>query len=264
MTDGTKYGSKWEREETILAFDLYCRIPFRATKRTNPAVVQLAELIGRTPSSVARKLGNFGSFDPKLKARGVVGLSHASSLDREVFHAFQDDWESLIIEAEEIKRRLQDQAPILDTTIASGSVPSPRQTETLVVRKQRIGQDFFRAAVVASYDFKCCVTGLDVPECLIASHIVPWNEDESARLDPANGLCLSATFDKLFDRFLMTVEPDYTMRFSSRLEKFASHEIRDYIDRHAGSKIVEPDKFTPREAYLSYHNDRFSELENLQ
>ena len=61
-----KYGAPWEREELILAFELYCRIPFSKTKRNNPAVIELAKLIGRTASSVARKLGNFGSFDPML------------------------------------------------------------------------------------------------------------------------------------------------------------------------------------------------------
>ena len=66
-TEDNRYGQKWNRKETILAFDLYYRIPFRLTKRTTPAVIELANLIGRTPSSVARKLGNFGSFDPKLQ-----------------------------------------------------------------------------------------------------------------------------------------------------------------------------------------------------
>ena len=57
-----KYGALWTRQELILAFDLYCRIPFRKTKANNRDVIELAKLLGRSPASVARKLGNFGSF----------------------------------------------------------------------------------------------------------------------------------------------------------------------------------------------------------
>ena len=34
----------------------------------------MAELIGRTPSSVAMRLSNYASLDPMLQARGVIGL----------------------------------------------------------------------------------------------------------------------------------------------------------------------------------------------
>jgi putative restriction endonuclease len=65
-----KYGTLWTRDEQILALYLYCQIPFKKTKANNPEVIKLANLLGRTPSSVARKLGNFGAFDPRLAAQG--------------------------------------------------------------------------------------------------------------------------------------------------------------------------------------------------
>jgi len=55
-------GVSWTREESILAFDLYCRIPFKKTKANNPAVIALAQALDRTPASIARKLGNWGCF----------------------------------------------------------------------------------------------------------------------------------------------------------------------------------------------------------
>ena len=55
----------------MLAFHTYCQIPFAKTKASNPDVISLAELLGRTPSSVARKLGNFGAFDPMLAEKGI-------------------------------------------------------------------------------------------------------------------------------------------------------------------------------------------------
>ena len=53
----------------------------------------------------------------------------------------------------------------------------------------------------------CALTGLAIPEMLIASHIKPWRESSNEeRLDPMNGLLLAAHADKLFDRFLMSFE----------------------------------------------------------
>ena len=45
-------GEKWSREETILAYELYCRTPFSKISQTNPEIIKLAELLGRTPGSV--------------------------------------------------------------------------------------------------------------------------------------------------------------------------------------------------------------------
>ncbi|MDY6908911.1 MAG: HNH endonuclease family protein [Thermodesulfobacteriota bacterium] len=97
---GSRYGQTWTREELILAFDLYCRIPFQQTKASNPKVQELAALIGRTPSSVARKLGNFGAFDQELQRSGISGLIHASKLDNDLIplvysrYHFPDNWKT--------------------------------------------------------------------------------------------------------------------------------------------------------------------------
>lgn len=95
--------SSVEEEELILAFDLYCRIPFQQTKASNPKVQELAALIGRTPSSVARKLGNFGAFDPELRRSGISGIIHASKLDKEIWDEFHQSWNDLVLEAAKLR-----------------------------------------------------------------------------------------------------------------------------------------------------------------
>lgn len=45
---GSRYGQLWARDELILAFDFYCRIPFQQTKASNPKVQELAAILGRT------------------------------------------------------------------------------------------------------------------------------------------------------------------------------------------------------------------------
>ena len=104
-SDKSRYGTLWNREESILAFELYCRIPFQKTKTNNPAVRELATLLGRTPASVARKLGNFGAFDPALQGMQIKGLIHTSKLDREIWNDFHSDWNGLVWEASQIRRK---------------------------------------------------------------------------------------------------------------------------------------------------------------
>ena len=103
-----KQGQKlWTREELILAVSLYCKLPFGRLHRLNPEVVNLAHLIGRTPSSVAYKLVNFASLDPSLKARGIKGVSNASNLDKEIWVEFFNHWDELPFESEKLLAELQ-------------------------------------------------------------------------------------------------------------------------------------------------------------
>ena len=75
----------WTREEAIIVFNLYCKIPFRQSSKNHPEVIRIANLIGRSPSAVNMKIGNFGSFDATLRERGIVGLTNASKLDAQIW-----------------------------------------------------------------------------------------------------------------------------------------------------------------------------------
>ena len=103
-----RYGAALLREELILAFELYCRIPFQKTKANNPYVQKLAMLLGRSPASVARKLGNLGSFDPELRKAKIIGLVHAGKLDRQIWDEFHDNWGKLVWEANKLRQKLME------------------------------------------------------------------------------------------------------------------------------------------------------------
>lgn len=251
----SRYGALWTREESILAFELYCRIPFQRTKANNPAVQELARILGRTPASVARKLGNFGAFDPELRQREITGLTHTSKLDRQVWDEFHADWNGLVWMANQIRqeRRHRIEPP---RPLQQPSGPS----ETLRMTKQRVHQSFFRDTILSSYGATCCVTGLGIPECLIASHIIPWSEDVRLRTDPTNGLCLSATFDRLFDAGLMTVTPDLLVRLSSRIMKSNDQVKEELLCRYNNHQIRKPHRFLPSAEHLAWHNaNRFKQ-----
>lgn len=243
------YGKLWTQEEVILAFELYCRIPFQNTKATNFEVRQLASLLQRSPASVARKLGNLGSFDPELKRKHISGLTHTSEIDRQVWDEFHHSWNSLVEEADRLRSKLTDDGA-RDTSRVS---PPAGSSERVTTRKQRLHQSFFRDAILSSYNAMCCITGITIGECLIASHIVPWSANEATRTDPTNGLCLSATFDRLFDRGLLTVSNDLRVVVSSQLRRYESGPNRRWIASFHGRAIKKPHRFLPAESHLEWH-----------
>lgn len=63
--------NNWTREETLLAFDLYCGVPFGKIHASNPEIIELARIIDRTPASLAMKMCNLASIDPVQRERGI-------------------------------------------------------------------------------------------------------------------------------------------------------------------------------------------------
>ena len=100
-----RIGKKWSREKTILAFELYCRTPFAKITKTNKDIINLAKLLGRTPSSVGLKMANLAHYDPEIKKRKLSGMAHGSKLDAEICAEFANNWEELSLEAEKILAR---------------------------------------------------------------------------------------------------------------------------------------------------------------
>ncbi|NVO84482.1 hypothetical protein [Hymenobacter terrestris] len=88
----------WNRDELLLAINLYCKLPFGQLHKGNPEIIRLAGLLGRTASSIALKLVNFASLDPSLDR---TGMSNASKLDRQVWAEFYADWAGRVLESEQ-------------------------------------------------------------------------------------------------------------------------------------------------------------------
>jgi putative restriction endonuclease len=243
--------NNWTREETIIAFNVYCKIPFKRSSKFNPTVIKYAELIDRTPSALNMKIGNIGRLDPELKKQGIVGLKHGSKLEEEVWEEFNGDWESLAFESEALIAKLSDKS--IEEVVEIEDIKEGVDKEVLV--KQRVNQNFFRSTILSSYYFKCCITGLSIPEFLVSSHIVPWSKNKENRLNPRNGLCLNSLHDKAFDRGFLTITPDYVVKLSSSFGDYLeSYSVQEYFVKYQDQKIMLPDKFLPKKDFLDYHN----------
>jgi putative restriction endonuclease len=252
-------GEKWTHEEHILAFNLYCKIPFGAIHMHNPRIVELARLLGRSVGSVSLKLSNFARLDPALQARGIRGMAHGSKGEAEIWREFTHSPESLAFESERLLA-IRIGKPVEDVAgVDTRDLPTAGLERDATVRV-RVNQSFFRSRILSAYDYRCCVTGLSVQPLLVASHIVPWSEDAANRLNPRNGLCLNALHDRAFDRGLMWVEDNFTIRFSQCLHE-ATGESKDtlkWLTSFDGQSLRLPNRFTPDPILLRRHAERCS------
>lgn len=243
----------WTREQTLLAFKLYCEMPFGQLDSRNKKIIALAGLIGRTPGAVAMKCVNLASLDPKIRESGRSGLSNASSLDRQIWEEAHANWGAVIAECGALLTYLYREKNLPEPEI----LPEDERAFTGEVRtalvKRRVGQAFFRRAVLSGYGEKCCISGVSDKRFLVASHIVPWNEDETIRLHPGNGLCLSAIHDKAFDKRLFSLTDDHRVILSIQLRETEDEFLRQVFWPTEGRQIALPDKFVPEVSFLARH-----------
>lgn len=244
----------WTRDELILAINLYCKLPFGRLHRLNPEVINLANLINRTPSSVAYKLVNFASLDPSLKARGIKGASNASKADNEIWNEFFNNWDVLPYESEKLLAQFEHTTVEKLYQIPEDSLLKEGKTREQVV-KVRVNQSFFRRSILVAYNNTCCITGINKPEFLIAGHIRPWGIDEKNRLNPRNGIAINALHDKAFEAGYITITPDYKVKVSPLILKDKNQHNLDFFEKLDNQPIILPSRFLPDIEFLKYHNE---------
>jgi len=252
-------GVKWTRDEHVIAFNLYCQLPFGKLHHGNPRIIELARVLERTPDSVAMKLSNFARLDPTLRERGVGGLSRGAKGEEEVWIEFAADPESLVFESERLVASRRGQLVEMSAGIDTRDLPPPGKERDALVRV-RVNQGFFRRRIISAFDTRCCVTGLEIPELLVASHIVPWARDPENRMNPRNGLCLNALHDKAFDKGLMWIEEGFVVRFSERFfqDRRVDNPATSWLTGFDGKRLRLPKMFTPDPELLRRHRNMVS------
>lgn len=242
----------WIREESILAFNLYCKIPFGQISQRNPTIIELSKRLDRTPSSLSMKMGNFARLDPTHQKRNVKGLSHGSKLDKDIWEEFNENWEKLAYQSELLLEKLD--MPREDT--AEEEISKREKTETTRQVRTRLIQSFFRSTVLSGYHFSCAICKINLPMLLNASHIIPWSVNKALRADPKNGISLCALHDRAFDRGLISFDENYKTIISKQvLLKKPSEMHRISLIDIQGRKIQLPERFKPDIKALEYHRN---------
>jgi putative restriction endonuclease len=246
--------------------NLYRKLDFGKLHKGNPLIIEVARKMGRTPNSLAMKLCNFASLDPVITASGRKGLPGATPQDKRMWTSFQVELATQGPESEQMLHDLftRDDGREVDfLSRKKVELEVPRiiampcgPTEIPTWRRERRGQQFFRQSVINAYGLSCCVSSINVPRLLVASHIKPWSKcSDAERLDPRNGLCLSSLHDAAFDAGLITFDEKLSLVMSKRLKKhFPQTTLEHNFVPFVGVPIRGPRMIAePAPAFMHYH-----------
>ena len=118
--------------------------------------------------------------------------------------------------------------------------------------EQRLKQSLFRKRVSKNFEGKCCISGVEENNLLFASHIIPWSKRIDTRLDPANGLFLFASYDRLFDQGFISFDDDLRVLVTSVVDQL-SVPLRQILHDLNGKTSRLPVKWQIKSEYLEFH-----------
>ena len=254
----------WSRDELILALNLYLKLEFGKLHSGNPKIIHLANLLGRTPGSIAMRLNNFASVDPFHQQRGIGGLPGGKKQVEPIWNEFINNKDELLFESERILAGKEHVA--IEDKFEELLKGTEHLLGTYKIRevKTRVNQNVFRQIVLANYSNKCAITRIDVPDLLVASHIIPWATKEEERLNPENGIALSALYDRAYDKGYIGINEHYEILLSAELKKKHKEDYHaKYFASIAGTKINLPKKYYPNKDFLQFHMDKIFEKHNM-
>lgn len=244
----------WTREELILVFNLYLKLPFGKLHTSTPEIIKMANLLGRTVNSITIRLTNFAACDPYHQNRGVKGMVGGIKQCQPIWNEFAENKELLLFESERILAEKENQTIETKFDDLLFDIKDLKGEIKLREVKTRVNQNVFRQIIIANYSGKCAITGIDLPELLFASHIIPWAKNENERLNPENGICLSALYDKAFDRGLISINENHKVLISDKLKK---KKDADYYGKYfapiENQSIILPQRHLPKREFIQYH-----------
>ena len=249
----------WTEEQITVVLYEYYRNPFGQFSATKQFVKDLGRLLGRTPGAIVRKVGNLASFDPQMKARGIGGLGHTGKLDEVIWNKYFGHWDQLAYDAEILIAKLKNIEFEQSLDIDLSNLPEGEERKQEV--RRRINQTFFRDTILSSYEYRCCITGINNASLLHACHIVGWKEDETNRTNPQNGLCLNVLFHKAYDENLIGISPDYEVFISEDFFGAKLKEVdkltKDCVMSYNKRKLIMPKRFLPDRDLLAKHFENY-------
>jgi putative restriction endonuclease len=239
----------WSYLETALCLKVYLESGRKVPTKTFPGIIELVNLTSRTADSIILKMANFRSLDDSVDSKG---MAHVSELDRIIWSTLEKSprklkeiWdESVSNPSTKTKISNRDISIVFDpvkTGVARNSVDT------------RIGQEAIRSLTLRNYGYACSFCGLDYPDLLMASHIIPWGERSDTRGVLSNVICLCAIHDRAFDRGLLTIDDNYKILVSTKINKYA--ETKAIFTEISGKKISLPKdkRMVPDLQFLKYH-----------
>ncbi len=204
----------WQRDELILALDLYFRHPPKTISQTHESVIALSELLNalpihedrgsantfRNPNGVYMKLGNFLRFDPSYDG---TGLSRGSKLEEVVWNEFASNQSELRRLAEAISSGYQSAS--IETSIDSDEESAfpegrvlyrlhkqrERNSSLVKKKKEEARRNGSLACEICSFDFAAAygVIGNGYIECHHTTPIAEYDSGQRTQLQDLALVC---------------------------------------------------------------------------
>lgn len=251
----------WSREEFILVMNLYAKIPYGQFHANNIEVKKLAILLDRTPGAVAYKLVHFSGLDPYHKKRGIKGLANPGNNAIAIYNEFTKNWDEMLYNSELLLAQYHNKS--IEETALDKIEYSSLKNELLQEKKGisveqivkvRVNQALFRKVILGNYYNSCAICKLNIPNLLVASHILKWSTHEEHRLNPKNGICLCNIHDRAFELGYIGIKENFKISISQELSHIKEEETKISIfQRHENQTINLPDKYFPDVDFLSAH-----------
>lgn len=151
------------------------------------------------------------------------------------------------------KTKVESFSPKGESEQSISSLEYDNRKSTTQKRKVRSGQQNFRTIILERFMGRCCVTQCSEVALLEAAHIIPYMGEHSNVAE--NGLCLRVDIHKLFDRFLISIDPEeYILNVSDK--------IKDSYYRSLHHKRLFNNGERPQSILLKKHYETFCRMEN--
>ncbi len=203
--------------------------------------------LGKTSLKKIKVLQNEASIEIVL----IAGLENKHTFYQGLYRFFEDVLDTKAIYDEDADGVTEREAMAI---IQIQNDPSLTEAQRRGILKSRRGQGKFREDVLEQSN--CCIfTAIDEGVVLTASHIKRWvDSNNQERLDPYNGLTLSATYDRLFDKHFISFDSKGCLLVSSRI----SPQLRKKLILKPGKSYFSDKKMRLREEYFAHHRRKLA------
>jgi hypothetical protein len=191
-------------------------------------------------SEMLKRFSDYCDRDDQIRVK-----SDSSDANAELDIIAEDD-----IEQSESELDLEEKGSFeLEATLPTILDDARQRIEASVV--PRPGQSIFRQALLDAYDYQCVITDCDAEAALEAAHITPYFGEKSNHL--SNGLLLRGDIHTLFDRHLLSINPDtYSIEISLELSKTCYQQFHDKLIRFPKEKAFKPARNALQQHYIQF------------
>jgi hypothetical protein len=198
-----------------------------------PMIVEQTDSVGATPHQTLSRV---------LQELRDEGILYFSSSGR---YLLTDA--PISVEAEDLPTDALDFA-LKHARLTFSDVPTDSRP---ALQRQRVGQACIRALALKYYHRRCALCDANDTALLVASHIVRWSDDLTARGKLANVICMCRLHDPLFEYGYFSLADDLSVIVRPGIKSQSVSLLLKQVTHFSA-----PSRFVPESQFLALHRAR--------